>query len=144
MEISEIVSLPAGLDRLVSESEADGFRFVRRLVDDYASGRNRFSGCGEALLAVYEDGYLIGVGGINSDPYCNDKHSGRVRRLYILKDYRNAGVGRALMEAIEQHASKSFKVLNLFTDTDAASRFYVQLGYNLVREEKRTHYKVLS
>ena len=48
------------------------------------------------------------------------------------------------MDAIEQHANKTFNALNLFTDTDAAARFYEKLGYLQVSDGKRTHQKVLT
>ena len=38
------------LDVLLADSEREGWRFVRRLVDEWATGSNRFDRPGEALF----------------------------------------------------------------------------------------------
>lgn len=115
---------------LVDESTREGFRFVRRLVDDHASGHVRFDGPGEVLLGVYEGPELVAVGGVTRDPYGGDDASvGRVRHVYVHPAHRRGGVGAALMAALEAHARGRFRALVLRTDTDGAARFYAALGY---------------
>ena len=40
---------------------------------------------------------LIGIAGLNRDPYLSDKNIGRVRHLYISKAFRRNGYARLLM-----------------------------------------------
>lgn len=54
------------LDQLARESEEEGFRFLRRLRDEYISGANRFSLLGEILLGAYKPSVLLAIGGLQS------------------------------------------------------------------------------
>ena len=83
---------PEGVGPLVSESEQAGLGFVRRLAEEWASGRNRFDRPGEALFAATLDGRMIGVCGLNIDPYAPGPKVGRVRHLYVLVRHRHLGV----------------------------------------------------
>ena len=60
------------LGALVAESERQGFRFVRRLVDEWRSGANRFDRPGEVLFAARAGDDVIGVCGLNIDPHADD------------------------------------------------------------------------
>jgi hypothetical protein len=94
VEVARLFDLPAAaLAPLVAESEQDGWRFVRRLAEEWADGTNRFDRPGEALLAAWMDGALIGVCGLNVDPYAGEPTIGRVRRLYVLRRLRGRGSG---------------------------------------------------
>ena len=118
------------ISHLVSESKHEGFRFLERLVKDYTSGDNTFNKLGERLYGVYDrDGHLIAVGGINQDPYSGDSSLGRLRRFYVLKDYRRRGVGRLLVNKILNDAKSYFTTVVLKTDTLQADRFYQSLGF---------------
>ncbi len=122
--------LPSGLlADLVAESEQAGFRFVRKLVNEWASGANRFAAPGEALFAARVNCRLVGVGGLNVDPYAREPGVGRVRHLYVLAAYRRKGIGRSLVEAIVTAARGSFGRLRLRTDTVEAAQFYEALGF---------------
>src|SRR5262249_41338641 len=90
---------------MVAESERAGYRFVRRLADEWADGANRFDRPGEVLFAAWMEGRLIGACGLNVDPYTRAPGVGRGRHLYVLTDYRRSGVGRRLVE--HQAASKT-------------------------------------
>jgi len=92
--------LPDVLAALVAESEQAGWRFVRRLADDWTAGTNRFDQPGEALFAAWSAGRPVGVCGLNVDPYILDRGVGRVRRLYVLTEYRRRGVGQRLVRAV--------------------------------------------
>jgi GNAT superfamily N-acetyltransferase len=85
------------LSALLAESEASGYRFVRRLADEWDRGINRFSRPGEALLAAECGGQLVGVCGLNVDPYQGDPRVGRVRNVYVLAACRGRGIGRRLV-----------------------------------------------
>lgn len=116
-------------DALVAESESAGYRFVRRLADEWASGANRFDRPGEALFAAWMNGRLIGACGLNVDPYTSAPGVGRVRHLYVLTDCRRSGIGRRLVERVLGAASGRFDRLRLSTQNPAAAQLYERLGF---------------
>lgn len=130
--VARIHAVPADIDELAALADGEGHRFVRRLIDEFASGRNTFRAPGEALFEARVTGRLVGLGGLNVDPYASDDEVGRVRHLYVHPDHRGRGIGRALIGAIEAHATRSFRRLRLFTEHEAAGRFYRALGYDAV------------
>ena len=117
------------LDVLLADSEREGSRFVRRLVDEWATGANRFDRPGEALFTARIGDRLVGICGLNVDPYAAAANVGRVRRLYVLSAYRRLGVGRQLVLAVLQAARGRFDVLRLRTTNPAAARLYESLGF---------------
>jgi hypothetical protein len=54
----------ANLKPLLYESECEGFAFLQRLWQEYVEGTNCFAGQGESLYGVYNQGLLIGIGGL--------------------------------------------------------------------------------
>ena len=79
--IERLHELPVdALGALVTESQQAGLRFVRRPVEEWVSGANRFDRRGEALFGLWTDGRLVGVCVVNVDPYSADTRVGRVRR----------------------------------------------------------------
>ena len=128
--VERLHELPA--DRvapLIVESEQAGLRFVRRLVEEWAIGQNRFDRPGEALFGALMDGRLVGVCGLNVDPYAGGPRVGRVRHLYVLRAYRRRGVGRRLVGAVLEVARGPFATLRLSTEDPAAARLYESLGF---------------
>jgi GNAT superfamily N-acetyltransferase len=116
-------------DALVAESESAGYRFVRRLADEWASGANRFDRPGEALFAAWMNGRLIGACGLNVDPYTLAPGVGRVRHLYVLTDCRRFGIGQRLVEQVLGAARGRFNRLRLSTQNPAAAQLYERLGF---------------
>ena len=131
--------LPADVQRLLTESEQAGMRLVRRLVDEWRDGSNRFDRPGEVLFGAWLDERLVGVCGLNVDPYVNDPQIGRVRHLYVLVEARRNGVARALMAEIFAAARGRFPTLRLSTWNPAAARLYESLGFRSVTERDCTH-----
>ena len=125
-----VADLPAGLDALMAEAEKAGHGFVRRLVEDWAAGRNRFDQPGEALFATRAGGQLVGVCGLNVDPYTPAPRVGRVRHLYVATAHRRHGVGQQLVERIVEAARGPFDTLRLRTGNAAAARLYEKLGFH--------------
>jgi ribosomal protein S18 acetylase RimI-like enzyme len=128
--IERLRELPA--DRvapLITESEQGGLRFVRRLAEEWATGRNRFDRPGEALFGALVDRHLVGVCGLNIDPYAGEPRVGRVRHLYVLITHRRLGVGRQLLGAVVAAASGPFATLRLRTANPEAVRLYESLGF---------------
>lgn len=128
----------ADLQRLRAESLREGFRFMERLCEEWASGANQFDRPGEALFLAVAYGQVVGVCGLNRDPYAHDPGTGRVRRLYVLPAHRRKGVGRALIEAIIAHGRSHFVLLR--ARTDAATDFYTACGFRPdASDSKGTH-----
>jgi len=118
-----------GFAELLSESERAGLRMVRRLVEDWESGANRFDRPGEVLLGAWINGHLAGVCGLNVDPYAGNERTGRVRHLYVLDAFRRRGVGRQLVLQVIEAAHARFDDLRLRTNEPAAARLYEALGF---------------
>jgi GNAT superfamily N-acetyltransferase len=115
---------------MLEESAVQGFGFVKTLVDEFESGKNRFDTQGAALFGIYETDRLIGVGGVQRDPYLNRADVGRIRHVYVLGEYRRHGVGKRLLDALIQHAGEHYTLLTLRTPTTAAAAFYEAIGFS--------------
>jgi GNAT superfamily N-acetyltransferase len=128
--IEQLVVLPFDdLAALVAESEQAGMRFVRRLANEWAAGANRLDRPCEALFAAWADGRLVGVCGLNVEPYACNPQLGRVRRLYVLAEFRRLGVGTRLVTAVVALARGRFASLRLRTDSPTAAVFFERLGF---------------
>jgi GNAT superfamily N-acetyltransferase len=65
---------------------------------------------------------------------------GRLRRLYVLKEYRRSGAGRSLTETIISGAKSHFRAIVLKTDNPEADKFYISLGFTAcIDAEHSTH-----
>jgi GNAT superfamily N-acetyltransferase len=135
---------PERISELLVDSEAAGSRIVRRLVDDWIAGTNRFDRPGEALFGVSMAGRLVGVCGLNVDPYTADPRVGRVRHLYVLTTCRGHGVGRQLVARVVEVATDRFDSLRLRTNNPAAARLYEAAGFRTCAEGECTHVLDLS
>lgn len=120
---------PEQLAVLIADSERVGQRFVRRLADEWASGINRFDRPGEMLFAAWRERELVGVGGLNVDPYAATPRVGRVRHLYVLSTARRLGIGQQIVERIIEAARGSFDSLRLRTGNPDAAGLYERLGF---------------
>jgi len=126
LSVAKIIEWPGqAMDALVEEGIQDGFRFISRLKQDWQSGTNRFSAEGEALFGAFDAGRLIAIGGINRQ----SGDCGRVRRIYVMKTHRRRGIGCQLVRRILDIASHHYARVVLRTDSEAADRFYVALGF---------------
>lgn len=146
VRIVRLFDLPlSDIHPLVVESRAQNHHFVDRLIDEYVDGSNRFDQPGEALYAAYVGDQMVGVGGLNVDPYIGDSGAGRVRHLYVLADWRGRGVGRRLMDEIVDQGRRHFSMLTLRTFNPDAAQFYVATGFDAVSDvESVTHRLVLT
>ncbi|MBW3494366.1 MULTISPECIES: GNAT family N-acetyltransferase [Bacillus] len=117
------------VNHLVQESKEEGFNFLIKLINEYESKRNTFSKTGECLYGIFRGDTLIGIGGLNQDPYTKDNKIGRLRRFYISKDYRRIGLGKLLLKQLLRHAEKYFHVVVLHSDTKQGDEFYSANGF---------------
>ncbi len=133
LEIRRLRSLPDAITFLIAESESEGFRFLARLKEEWDTGENRFDLPGERLYGAYYLEELVGVCGLNQDPYVADLAIGRVRRLYVSSRFRGAGVGRALVEHVIRSAANQFGSLQLRSQP-GAMEFFQSFGMETVSE----------
>ncbi|NHN34619.1 GNAT family N-acetyltransferase [Paenibacillus agricola] len=130
------------ISHLVAESSKEGFRHMKRLVDEYESGTNLFDKQGEALFIACDDTRIIGIGGLNQS---FTEQIGRVRRLYISQDYRKQGIGRMIMNHIIEEAKQHYQMIELKTDSPAGGKFYRSLGFSVKDgDEHVSHYLILD
>lgn len=128
------------LAALLAESEQQGFRFVRRLVQEWESGDNRFDRPGEALFVARVGVDVVGVCGLSVDSYTGDPKVGRVRHLYVLVPHRRSGVGEQLVADVLEAAPGRFERLHLRTTNPTAARLYERLGFRRTFDARdRTH-----
>jgi GNAT superfamily N-acetyltransferase len=118
---------------MLAESEASGYRFLRRVADEWETGVHRFSGPGEALLVAEIDCRWVGVCGLSIDPYLDDPRVGRVRNVYVLADCRRNGVGRRLVQEAIARAQNHFERVRLSSEEAGPARLYESLGFRPCR-----------
>ena len=132
------------IESLVDESMQEGYLFVQRTIEDWNNGANRFSDTAESLWGLVSGMELIGIGGLNRDPYVEDADTGRVRHLYISQAYRRKGCATFLMNAIIERARLHFRLLRLFTTNPDAAVFYEKLGFECTHGHKVSHVLTLG
>jgi GNAT superfamily N-acetyltransferase len=140
LEIQRIRYLPTQeFTEMLAESKMVGFRAIDRLITDWETGANRFDRRGEALFIVRQGDRILGVCGLNYDPYIDSSQIGRVRRLYVMQDSRRQGIGRTLVHQIIEVAKLSFNRLHVRTTNPIAAQFYQSLGFMACHCESATH-----
>ncbi len=144
LRIERSVDLPhAQIEALAAEARHEGFRFLHRLIADWDAGDNRFGEPGEAFFLAFSGSRLIGCCGLNRDPFLKDPRVGRLRRLYVCRDYRRHGVASRLTVASVAAGRGFFDRIRLRTDEAAASAFYLRRGFSPVRDPEATHERSL-
>ncbi len=147
MQIKKIThfSLP-GFEQLKAESQAQGFNFLNRLEQEWLQGINQFSLVGEGLYGVYQEEKLIAVGGINVNPYTKIQVAsiGRLRRFYVLKQWRRQKVGQQLLAHILNKHQAYFTEINLYTNNPKAANFYLQCGFEKVNNQHKVSHRKLT
>ena len=118
------------MDLLIDDSLSEGYKFIKRLVDEYATGSNKLDKNGESLYVAKIDGEVIGIGGLNIDPYLNLPDVGRVRHLYVLRKNRGTGVGKKPLNTIIDEARKHYRTIRLSSTVNpVADNLYIECGF---------------
>jgi GNAT superfamily N-acetyltransferase len=120
---------------LKDESRLEGYWMLVTLAEGWASGGNRFLKRGEVLYGAWQGRDLVGVCGLNVDPYLGDRSQGRVRHLFVGAAHRRDGLGRMLVETIIDRARQHFAVLNTRAPREAFP-FYERLGFQRMEEQE--------
>jgi len=127
------------IEPLIEASEQEGFKFLTRLKNDWISGANRFDKINEQLYQVKQGVQIIAIGGINNNPYQEVGEVGRIRRVYVLPEYRRKGIGRKLTLHLLDTFMDKYEKITLRTDTEEASKFYESIGFKNVKSKNHTH-----
>ena len=117
----------ASVSFMSSLSKAEAESFFERTVEGVQRGER-------ILLAAFADSKLVGTVQVLLATPPNQPHRADVAKLLVLRSARGQGVGRQLMEHVEQESRRSGKNL-LVLDTvtgDIAERLYTRLGWNRV------------
>jgi GNAT superfamily N-acetyltransferase len=133
LHIVPLSAFQPDLDEIRAEAADDGFRFIEKLMTDWESGANRFDQPGECFLGAFSGADLVGMGGLNRDPYAKGETAGRIRHLYVRRAARGQGVGSALLRRLLDEASAAFDLVRPRTDTREAAAFYLSHGFCLSR-----------
>lgn len=146
IEIEQILNVSRQeLEALKVASLGEGFRFIERLAEEWDSGQNRFLEPGESLWGAFLGEEMIGICGLNRDPYARNENAGRLRHLYVLPVRRREGAGRALVHVVLGKAREHFARLYLRTDNSAAAAFYERIGFvRVAGKEHVTHQLVFQ
>lgn len=146
--IQQVEQLPTQIQDLVIASKKEGFDFIERLVEEYEQGKNRFDRHGEFLLVAYENEKLVACGGLNIQVSDEEETTdskkqhkiGRVRRFYVLPEYRRTGLAKRLLQELEKKAKANFSALCLHTDLTHAVQFYTKQNYIFVGHHPNYNY----
>ena len=143
IQFGQITELPESFKTLAAQARGEGFLFLDRMYDEWVAGINRFDKPGECLLLARDGPGVVGVAGLNQDPYIDDPDIGRIRHFYIAADYRGSGVGRQLLQEL-LNRSGCFDQLRLFTSNPVAASLYEGAGFRSTDETKASHYRDLA
>jgi len=128
-------ALPEGFEALRAEAAAEGHRHLDRLAEEWTAEPNLF----HALLAVFQDGDLVGVGGITDEPGDTPEPAWRMRRLYVARRARGMGVARTIANGLLQEALDSVGLVTVHAGNPGAERFWAAMGFVAVEGRAWSH-----
>jgi GNAT superfamily N-acetyltransferase len=116
----------ASVSFMLPMARETALRFWQKVADGVAHG--------ERTLLVAEDAEgIAGTVQLITDMPENQPHRADVAKLLVHRRARGAGIGRQLMEAVEEAArEQGRRVLVLDTASDTAERLYERLGWRRV------------
>jgi GNAT superfamily N-acetyltransferase len=116
----------ASVSFMLPMARATALSFWRKVADGVARGERTL------LVAEDEDG-IAGTVQLITDMPENQPHRADVAKLLVHRRARSAGIGRRLMEAVEDAArEQGRRVLVLDTANGTAERLYERLGWQRV------------
>jgi ribosomal protein S18 acetylase RimI-like enzyme len=131
--------LPTQIEPLIQDSLQDGFHGLERFYHEWITGRDRFEKSGEKICVAVYNGQIIGICGINIDPYANDSRIGRLRRVYVHREFRRQGIAERLIEILRKHGADYFQTIRLYTENVAAAKLYEKMGFQKTTGERVSH-----
>lgn len=127
------------LGHLPAAATAEGHSFVARMLTEWRNCVNLFGRPGEGFFVSAISGQVVGMCGLNIDPYGDDQSLGRIRHLYVLPSARRTGIGTSLVVACLELAANTFARVRLRTFDQSAAAFYTAIGFRAVSEPDATH-----
>ena len=79
IELNRISLDQVDITELRQEAAQDGFGMMNRLAEEWPRGANRFDKPGESLMGAFVAQCLVGVAGLNQEPYEPAPGLGRLR-----------------------------------------------------------------
>jgi GNAT superfamily N-acetyltransferase len=137
IRVARITQLPPDIRRLREEADRDGVRNMGLLINEWESGAERFDAPGEALFGAFDGDTLIGIGGVTIEQGADAM---RMRRLYVLGNWRKRGAGRTLAQMMIAKGLESADFLTCNARaTPTAAKFWEATGFTPVVAPGWTH-----
>ena len=131
--------LPYGVSRLVEDSLKHGIMSVSKLERNWRSGQERFDQDGAGLFGAFYDDMLVGVGGTTPEKEYSEAAM-RMRRLYVLSQFRRRGIARKLAGECMRHGLLACDTLTCNAEASAAAPlFWESMGFRSVDLPNITH-----
>jgi len=104
--------------------------------------KNRLGAAGDSFVAgAFEDGRLVGIAGFHQEMGPKVRHKGRIWGVYVTPSKRASGVGRDLMRALLERATKieglEQILLSVTSTQEVALSLYRSLGFQTFGREPR-------
>jgi ribosomal protein S18 acetylase RimI-like enzyme len=125
--LQDAVAGGASIGFLPPLSDVEATAYWDGIIADLASGTR-------VLLVAMRDGRVVGSVQLEPAGRANGAHRAEVQRLIVHRDARRQGLGRTLMDALEDHARTIGRTL-LVLDTregDPSEALYARCGYTRV------------
>lgn len=131
--------LPDGFDDLLQSSLKAGVRNMSLLHQKWTAGEECFDQEGEALFAARIESRLVGIAGTTREMNYA-KPAMRMRRLYVLPEFRRRGVARMLGQKCMETGLRAAPTLTCNARASkAAGPFWESLGFIPVDLPDITH-----
>ena len=128
------------IDGLRESAKTEQIDFVERCFAEWTSSENQFNARGEGFwLAITSFGQVVGMVGLNIDPYLKSSRVGRLRHLYVHPSHRDGGLGTELVSTAMRSALYHFKKVRLRTPGERADNFYDNYGFERSSSDTATH-----
>ena len=142
-ELLECFKSVAKEDRFVLSTLADIERIAPNIEKEAEWIKNTFDG-GGLILTAKINGEIAGYVGVCIDQMVRRRHIATIG-ICTSKQYRNIGIGKALMQSVVKWAKENPTIeklaLSVFADNTSAIRLYEKLGFltegRLAREVQR-------
>jgi GNAT superfamily N-acetyltransferase len=128
---------PDAFGALRARAGAEGYGFLDRLADRWRVGAYQGDGA-STLIGVLDSAKLIAIGAQTRDEYEPLRCQRRIRHFYVDADWRRAGVGRMLADALIADGLARAPLLTLRA-TIGSMAFWDAMGFGPVTHPTRTH-----